>query len=211
MHRMPPEPKTEVPHEYLVTNRIADSYSYLGVCPRSQTLLSYSLTHSATVLFVLPCGTWSCRVCAEAKIKKLAHAVQAAQPNRLLTLTVNPALYESRKDAWEKTRKLVPILIRTLRKRFGSIEYLRVTEVTSAGWPHYHLLVRSDYLPQQVVKNEWSKLTGATIVDLRKVTRSWSAYKYLVKYLSKLHRLEWTNRHVSLSKNFVPKPANTHY
>ena len=27
---------------------------------------------------------------------------------------------------------------------------------------------------------------------------------YLVKYLSKMHKLEWTNRHVSFSKKFFP-------
>lgn len=211
MKHLPSPPPAITPTEYLVQPKIADAYRYLGVCPRSQTMISFSLTHNAPILFILPCGTWSCRVCAEVKIKKLSHGVMRAEPNRLLTLTVNPALYASRKEAWEQTRKQVPILIRQLRKRFGDIEYLRVTEVTAAGWPHYHLLVRSGFLPQPVVKRMWAELTGAYIVDLRQVTKSWSAYKYLVKYLSKLHRLEWTNRHVSVSKNFIPKEESDDY
>lgn len=205
MDYTPKPPPDQVPDTYLVTPTPALAFRYLGVCPHSQTLIAYSLTFQATVLFALPCRTWSCRVCAETKIKAMAIAVQLAAPNRLLTLTVDPALYLSRKEAWEKTRKCVPILIRRLRKKFGEIEYLRVTEVTKAGWPHYHLLVRSSFLPHSVVKAYWSELTGARIVDLRQVTKSFSAYKYLVKYLSKLHKLEWTERHVSMSRGFAPK------
>ncbi len=144
-------------------------------------------------------------MCAESKIKRLANSVRAAQPNRLVTLTVDPSLYVSPRHAWEETRTCIPLLIRKLRSQFGSVEYLRVTEVTKAGWPHYHLLVRSGYLPHSVVRKAWNELTGARIVDVRQVTKTFGAYRYLVKYLSKLHKLEWTERHVSYSKNFIPK------
>jgi len=125
-----------------------------------------------------------------------------AAPNRLMTLTVDPALYNAPRDAFEVTSPLVSELIRTLRKRFGEVEYLRVTEVTRAGWPHYHLLIRSKYLPQPVVQAEWNRLTGAKIVDLRKAQQCFKAYYYLAKYLSKMHKLDWTERHVSFSKSF---------
>ncbi len=199
------EPLCQPPPSYLVGPANADAYRYFGVCSHAQTLYAYSITHQVPVLFVLPCKRWSCRVCAEAKIKKLAHSVRSARPNRLVTLTVDPSLYVSPRHAWEETRKSVPILIRNLRKRFGPVDYLRVTEVTKAGWPHYHLLVRSGYLPHSVVRKIWNELTGARIVDVRQVTATFKAYQYLVKYLSKLHKLEWTERHVSYSKNFFPK------
>lgn len=202
MRYTPKPPVYQPPLEYLVTPRSADAYRYFGACPRSQSLLAYSLTHQAQILYILPCRTWSCRPCAEHKIKTLAVQTTLAHPNRLLTLTVNPALYSSKTEAWERTRKQVPILIRRLRERFGEIEYLRVTEVTKKGWPHYHLLVRSGFLPQPVVKKIWNELTGAWIVDLRQVKKSFSAYKYLVKYLSKMHHLKWTDRHVSMSRGF---------
>jgi hypothetical protein len=204
MHSTLQPPVSPPEQRYLVTAVPSDAYRYFATCPNARTLVAYSFTHGAQILFSLPCRTWSCRPCAEVKIKKLAVQVQQAEPNRLLTLTVNPALYSSRKEAWEETRREVPILIRRLRKRFGDIEYLRVTEVTRKGWPHYHLLVRSAYLPHSVVKDYWAAQTGATIVDIRQVKKSFSAYKYLVKYLAKLHRLEWTERHVSMSKKFAP-------
>lgn len=205
MQSSPQPPVCQPPPRYMVGPNNADAYRYFGVCPYAQTLSAYSTTHSARVLFVLPCKRWSCRVCARAKITRLAHSVRAAKPNRLLTLTVDPSLYVSPRHAWEETRKCVPLLIRSLRRQFGSVEYLRVTEVTKAGWPHYHLLVRSGYLPHSVVRKIWNELTGARIVDVRQVTKSFKAYQYLVKYLSKLHKLEWTERHVSYSKHFIPE------
>jgi len=202
---IPEPPVCQPPPSYLVGPNSSPAYKYFGVCPYAQTLSAYSTTHSLPVLFVLPCKRWSCQVCARAKITKLAHSVRAAKPTRLLTLTIDPSLYVSPRHAWEETRRCVPLLIRNLRTLYGSVEYLRVTEVTKAGWPHYHLLVRSGYLPHPVVRKIWNELTGARIVDLRPVTKCFKAYEYLVKYLSKLHKLDWTERHVSYSRNFFPK------
>lgn len=155
-------------------------------------------------LIGLTCRRWSCRWCAAVKIKRLSWLCSRAKPNRLLTLTVNNSLYANPREAFDATRAFVPELIRSLRKRFGEIEYLRVTEVTAKGFPHYHLLVRSGYLPHAVVKSLWESYTGATIVDLRPVTNSFGAYNYLTKYLTKLHKIDWTERHVSYSKRFFP-------
>ena len=204
MQSEPREPICQVPQSYLVQNEVAPARAYFGVCPYAQTLIAYSYELHASVLFVLSCRRWSCPVCSKTKIRKLAFGVRAAKPTRLLTLTVDPSLYKTPKDAWEATRKKVPLLVRRLRQRFGEVEYLRVTEVTRKGWPHYHLLVRSGFLPHAVVKALWSEMTGARIVDLRQVKRSFEAYTYLVKYLSKLHKLDWTERHVSVSRNFIP-------
>lgn len=68
--------------------------------------------------------------------------------------------------------------------------------------------MRSGYLAQKVVKKDWAELTSATIVDIRKVSDTWSSYYYLVKYLSKLHQKDWTERHVSYSRGFF-NPADT--
>ncbi len=208
MHHTAKPPRPQPIPDYVITPTASLAYRFFDTCPRAQTLLAYSITHQAQILYALPCRTWSCRMCAEDKIKQLACHVVFAAPNRLLTLTVNPSLYSTPREAWEQTRKQVPILIRRLRDKFGSIEYLRVTEVTKQGWPHYHLLVRSGFLPHSVVKKYWSEQTGASIVDLRQVKKTFSAYTYLMKYLSKLHRLEWTERHVSMSKNFRQDKAH---
>jgi hypothetical protein len=158
-------------------------------------------------LIGITCKTWSCSFCSRMKIRRLAALTKLAGPNRLLTLTVNPKLYSSPRQAFEATASFVPELMKVLRKRFGEVEYLRVTEVTKNGFPHYHLLLRSAFIPQPVVKKEWEKLTRATIVDLRQVKESFGAYSYLVKYLTKMHKLEWTERHVSYSRSFFQKES----
>lgn len=196
----PPPP----PNSYIVSADPSTSYAFLGVCPRAQTYLAWSVVKDSWILFPLACNTWRCRYCAQTKTKRLAYRVSKATPNRLLTLTVDPKLYATPREAFDRTRKQVPILIRRLRERFGEVEYFRVTEVTGRGWPHYHLLVRSPYLPHAVVKKLWRELTQAEIVDIRQVDRNFRAYTYLLKYLSKMHDLGWTERHTSASKGFFP-------
>lgn len=179
-------------------------------CNYAQTLTGFSKRHDRWVVILLPCNQWSCRQCANLKVKRIAYRVNVAKPNRLLTLTIDPDKYQSPREAFDDTSSKVSVLIRQLRPRFGDIEYLRVTELTNRGWPHYHLLVRSGYLPHPVVRDRWESLTGATIVDLRQVHNRFRTYVYLVKYLSKMHNLEWTKRHMSYSRKFFrDKDENT--
>lgn len=191
------------PRRFLVNGR-RSLLEPLGRCPKAQTLLGYLPDDDAYVIAELPCQNWGCRPCAEAKIRRLAALTRDARPTRMLTLTVNPAMWESPRAAFDGTRRQVSELIKKLRTKFGEVEYLRVTELTKNGWPHYHLLLRSAFIPHTVVKTIWAELTGAYIVDLKQVKQCFRAYTYLVKYLSKLHRIEWTARHVSYSKGFFP-------
>lgn len=177
---------------------------YFTDCWNSQTLESFSTKFDRTVWSALRCNQWTCKPCSRRKISALARRVNTAKPNRLLTLTIDPSKWDEPQDSFNGTRRKVPELFRSLRNRYGNVEYLRVTELTAKGWPHYHCLVRSPYIPHAVVKGLWEQLTGATIVDLRQVKNKFQCYIYLVKYLSKMHNLGWTNRHVSNSKAFFP-------
>lgn len=192
-----------LPPPLLIQDR-AELSTYITGCQHAQTLIAYSPEHSGYLLIPLTCKQWSCRACANDKIRQLSWKTREARPNRMLTLTVDPNLWEGRREAFDGTRRHIPTLISFLRKKFGEVEYLRVTELTKNGWPHYHMLIRSGFLPHKVIKNRWEELTGARIVDIRPVKQSWSAYTYLVKYLSKLHRIEWTERHVAYSRGFFP-------
>jgi len=206
---LPTPPRTPfVPH-FLICS--FNTLYALSLCPNAQTLLAHDIDHDENLVLALPCKQWNCRWCACRKIAALSYRTSLAKPNRLLTLTVNPALYETPREAFDKTRRCVPSLFSALRKRFLEVEYLRVTELTRLGWPHYHCLVRSPYLPHTVVKSAWSQLTGATIVDVRQVDKAFKAYSYLVKYLSKLHEIEWTERHVSYSRRFFPASTDDAY
>jgi hypothetical protein len=199
----------------LIINARPPLYDLFQCCPRAQTYLAYDTKNGCEILRPVGCKTWSCWHCAQLKIKQLSAKTRDAHPNRMLTLTIDPHLYQTPREAFDKTRSQVPELIRRIRKRFGPCEYLRVTELTKKGWPHYHLLLRSNFLPHAWVRDQWQQLTGAVIVDLRQVKKTFAAYNYLVKYLSKLHKIEWTERHVSYSKGFFPEykkpqpPAHT--
>ncbi len=196
-------PEKPDPTPFLVSDRASLS-TFIAGCEHAQTLAAYSAAEKTDVVISLRCNQWSCRYCAEAKIRRLAAMTRDAQPNRLLTLTVDPKLWSSPREAFDGTRSKIPDFFAILRKKFGEVEYLRATELTRKGWPHYHFLVRSKYLPHASLKKIWSELTGATILDVRTVQKSFSAYKYLVKYLAKLHSIQWTERHVSYSRRFFP-------
>ena len=56
-------------------------------------------------------------------------------------------------------------------------------------------------------REAWSLDLGAPNVWIAKIDSTFSSFRYLVKYLTKLHRIEWTDRHVSYSKGFIPEEA----
>ena len=200
------QPPTEqpAPRSLLILDREPLS-RYMAGCTHAQTLVGYSRREEIDVIIRLPCKQWSCPDCARDRIRVLAAQCRDAAPNRLLTLTVNPAVWSSPREAFDGTRRKISPLLTGLRKRHGPIEYLRVTELTRAGWPHYHFLVKSAYIPQPEVKTRWASLTGATIVDIRQVKNEFNTFKYLAKYLSKLHYIPWTQRHLAYSRKFFVK------
>lgn len=197
-----PTPPDSPPSLLITENR--DVRAWIGGCPHAQTLSAWSLKYGCSVLLPLSCKRWSCRHCAETKTRQLAARTREARPNRLMTLTVDPANYDTPRQAFDETRTKLAPLTRTLRSKFGEVEYLRVTELTRRGWPHYHFLIRSPYIPHSVVRDRWQELTGARIVDLRKCSANFRAYTYLLKYLTKMHSISWTERHVSYSRRFFP-------
>ena len=198
----PPPP---IAHKYPRSIQLSDyTPGAVNTCPFASTTLMENLLTGKFLLAGQTCKRWNCPPCAREKIRDLATWTKLAAPNKLLTLTVDPALHDNPELAWLSTSPKVPELIRALRKRFGPVEYLRVVEVTQKNWPHYHMMVRSDFLPQPVIKKLWDQLTGAKIVDIRVVNQFFNSFQYLVKYLTKLHRLEWTDRHVTYSRKFFP-------
>lgn len=203
-HSTPPTPETQPVLNLLLAASPNYLWAFLNTCPHAQTLTGRDTLTGQELIIPLPCKQWACRWCAAQKIRVLSVRTRDARPTRMLTLTVDPKLWPNPRAAFDGTRRKIADLITYLRDKFGELEYLRVTELTAHGWPHYHFLIRSAYLPHALVKAKWAELTGATIVDIRQVRKSFAAYTYLVKYLSKLHRIEWTERHVSYSRNFFP-------
>lgn len=173
-----------------------------AACPHAQTLLCYSHAYRENVACVLVCNRWGCRKCGPRKAKRLAYRIEKAQPNKLITLTIDPKQYENPREAYDKTRRQLPELSKIIKKKLGSFEYLRVLETTKAGWPHYHLMARCPYIPQRTLSELWAGLTAAPIVDVRQIRKIDNVFAYVVKYLCKQTYIEWTNRRTSWSRNF---------
>ena len=158
-------------------------------------------------MYRVTCRRWTCRRCGELRAKELAWRTKQADPNRLITLTVNPAHYLTPRDAYDDTRRAIADLSKKIRKEHGEFEYVRVLEVTAKGWPHYHFVARCVYLQQRWLSDAWARMTGAPIVDIRKIKKKDNVVRYIIKYLSKCQYIEWTNRRVAWSRNFFPEHA----
>jgi hypothetical protein len=197
----PPATKEEPTSEFLIGS-VEDNELWLDTCPSARTLIAYSFTHAAWLLCALPCKRWGCRWCGPKKIRGLAFKVERAEPNKLITLTVNPKAYLEPRAAYDHTRRKLADLAKVIRKTRGPFEYMRVLEITKKGWPHYHLVARSGYIPQAMISDTWASMTGAPIVDIRQIRKCDKVYAYVIKYLSKQQYIPWTNRRVSWTKHF---------
>lgn len=175
-------------------------------CNYTRTLTAWSSALDCEVVIAVTCKQWGCRFCGEQKARKLAATAKDGKPNKLITLTVNPSLHENPRAAFETTTSCVAKLIQTIRRNHGEFEALRVLELTKAGWPHYHLVARTNFIPQRWLSNEWDRLTGARIVDIREIKQEDRVYWYVMKYLGKQRHCPWTNRRVTLTRNFAPRP-----
>lgn len=175
---------------------------WMKCCPRSKTLEAWSETLQAFVIIQLTCKNWGCPICGRRKVQKYAKKVTAAEPNRLITLTVNPKMHKTPREAFDQTRRMVAPLSAKVRRLFGEFEFFRILEVTKRGWPHYHLITRSEYIPQPELSRLWNEMTGAPIVDVRKLGKTVQAYWYVVKYLGKQDHVPWTDRRAAWTKKF---------
>lgn len=191
-------------------------------CPWAKTVVAIDPETDRLVVCPVTCKRWGCEYCAVRKIRKLAYLTNAARPNRWIRLGVDPSRYSDQQPteenkwtfkskerlAWEETSPMLPEVMRVMRKiRAIECEYLRVTELHQSGMPHYHALLRSGFIPQKQLSAEWGRLTGAPVVWISKIDSTFSSFRYLVKYLTKLHKIEWTDRHVSYSRGFFPEEA----
>jgi hypothetical protein len=194
------------PTRYLVPH--PSTWRNYSCCPWAKTVIAIDPETENLVVCPVTCKRWGCEYCAVRKIRKLAFLTNAAAPNRWIRLGVDPSRYDSPRAAWEHSSPMLPEVMRCLRKmRNVEVEYLRVTELHQSGYPHYHALLRSGFIPQKILSSEWGRLTGAPVVWISKIDSTFSSFRYLVKYLTKLHKIEWTDRHVSYSRSFFPEEA----
>lgn len=124
-----------------------------------------------------------------------------------ITLTIRASEGEIRSAV--SVRRVWEQLLRRLKDRNPTLNWIKVIEITKKGTPHLHLVVsgignrkdRCDDYPkysaayikkscgEDCLLHEWGKIwyekTGAFVIDVRKVHSSEGMAFYLAKYLSK--------------------------
>lgn len=111
----------------------------------------------------------------------------SGNPNRFITLTIDPTVGESP----EERHHILAHSWRTLVKRLhrlhpdASIDYLVITEATKQGEPHLHILFRGPYIPQQWLSEVMSELAQSPIVDIRAIKNLKHVVRYVAKYVTK--------------------------
>lgn len=135
----------------------------------------------------LTCRSWSCPDCAKDRKKRLIMEAKEGEPQRFITLTVNPHWFDSPE---ERARRLVAAW-RLVRRRFlklhpkATIEFMAVIEKTKLGEPHLHIVQRGAFISQKWLSAQMQELIGAKIVDIRYIRSKAKVAEYVSKYVGK--------------------------
>jgi len=142
---------------------------------------------SERALKLLYCRAWNCPICRPRRKRQLLALASSGEPNRFLTLTVNPHIGDSPEHRLKLLAHAWKVLVKRLRREHGNkaIQYLAVVEQTKLGEPHLHILLRSPFLSQRLLSDAMSELIGAPIVDIRKIRNQREVVRYVAKYITK--------------------------
>jgi hypothetical protein len=117
-----------------------------------------------------------------------------------VTLTYDITISTIR-EAWETIGEDFNKWIRNLRKKFGSISYLRCWEASRRGYPHIHvLMIFHDYEfkvkrikgKYRVQEKEAFEKSYHSFVDVQAIREIKKGIRYVTKYLTKLKKKNHT-------------------
>lgn len=153
-------------------------------CKQWTLKLSFADHHQ---LIPLRCKSWRCPECAPINRRRLNRRLADTRPTHLITLTCRPASFSCPYEAFRHLSAALPNLVKRLKRQFPALDlqYLLVWERGKSGWPHIHLVARTSFLPQRVLSRHWRELTGAPVVDIRRISDHRGAVHYVAKYLTK--------------------------
>lgn len=135
----------------------------------------------------LRCNSWDCPWCARKRKRVLFTRLEGSAPQTLLTLTCSTRANPDPEEAFRRLSDAVNKLFKRIRRRCAPapVEYFLVWELTRAGHPHAHLLLRGPFISQRWLSAQWADLAGSPIVDIRAVSNAQAAASYVAKYLTK--------------------------
>jgi len=143
-------------------------------------------------------------MCEPMRKYRLVTDVANGLPNKFLTLTTR--FVEGGDPVAEARRQgeAFTILVRRIRKRWPSCKFafFAVREATNKGWPHLHVALRSPWIDQVWLSEQWKELTGSFVVDIRVVRQVGNVAKYLAKYIGKSPQRFGTTKRYWSSRNW---------
>ena len=170
-------------------------------CVRAKNIRLVS--HVSGKVHFVRCKTYKCESCGTAKKIKIQQKLQEFLDTcdyiRMWTFTISSkfsSLEENAKlwaIAW---RRFVTELRRcdelnVVQKR---VSYFRVAEIHKSGYIHYHVCLNK-FLPVQIIRNLWRRCVAYALgyypqnafanVNIKLITESKTAAKYVSKYLEK--------------------------
>lgn len=139
--------------------------------------------------------------------RALVREGQQGQPNRFVTLTVNPAWFDSPEERAAQLAKAWRLVVAAYRHRWPNreCEYMCVFEATQRGEPHLHILWRGGWIDQEWLSDQMRERMGAPVVDVRRVIDQQRVNEYVTKYISKRNIKFGTCKRYWRSKAYLAK------
>lgn len=178
------------------------------------------------VVMPVGCKSWFCSKCAVGKgialRSRLRERLDGTGDWVMLTFTVDQELFEDAQEAFEylRTNRCVARTMRDLRNESHvGADWFAVIEFQENGWPHYHVMVQSEFVPIDRVRKIWGRLSpreeygrvgmGSVFYSKPEFADADHAACYLTKYLIKEPKTgfpEWVLNH----KGRIRRYATSH-
>jgi len=135
----------------------------------------------------LPCRSWHCPDCAPRRKAQLQALAASGDPNRFITLTINPTVGSSQEERLKILSHAWKTIVKRLRYHHPQepIQYLALVEATKNGEPHLHILYRGPYVKQSLLSEAMEEIAASPIVDIRRIRGLREVIRYVAKYVTK--------------------------
>lgn len=185
----------------------------MTIC-REWSIVKYSPEHRH--VRPLYCRSWNCDICQPKRRAQLMANAASGNPNRFLTLTVNPRIGSDPADRLRKLARAWRVAVQRLRRLYGNdaINYLAIVEETKQGEPHLHILLRSRYIPQKLISSIMAELIDSPIIDIRAIKSVKQVVHYIAKYIAKApkqfgsSKRYWSSRTWELGERPTKQPRD---
>jgi len=167
--------------------------------------------HESYEIRPVRCKSWFCPECAKLMgymvRRKMTEALASWKGLLMITLTIDPSLFDSAQAAyeWVRGKHGLGVFVRTLKRHgFTTGRYAWFLEFQKNGWPHWHVLIEADYIPHHEIESAWGRLRppgiemmadrppfGFVSVQGSKFKSASHAANYATKYLIKEPRYGW--------------------